>query len=1253
MNLLAFTKKKFFKKIAGVLAMASIISLTATSAFGFVLVPEAVAAINQQINYQGKLTDSAGTAVTDGTYAMSFSLYTASAGGTALWTEALTGANEVTVTGGLFSVMLGSTTPLTGVDFNQTLYLGVTIESDSEMSPRKILGAVPSAIESVKLGGLNSAQFLRSDATNSTSTASTFLTINQTGAGNVLDITNGATNIFNVLSTGNIGIGTTSPGQKLSVAGDILGNNIIGSYFTGTTTATSTFAGGLSVLAINQTGAATSTFANGLNLASGCFSINGACVGGASSQWTTSGSDIYYTAGNVGIGTTSPYTALAVAGSTGVLANIFTATSTTATSTFSGLVDISRNLVVGGFSSASTFNATSTTATSTFAGGLSVAGSSGLTVLQNGNVGVGTATPGNLLEVADLISFDSADLRTQIGYQAGKYDLGQYNTWLGYQAGSADNATGKTNAADYNVGIGYQALYKNTTGHHDTANGYLSLNSNTSGYQNTALGYSALVSNNTGYRNTAVGNQSLNSNTSGHSNTADGAFAMYFNTTGYHNAALGLSALEGNTTGYQNTATGYSSLYRNTTGYQNTASGYQAGAFLADGVTNNQTSYNSVFIGYNSMALSAGDTNEIVIGSSAIGNGSNSVTLGNTSITNTILQGSVGIGTTTPGQKLSVAGDILGNNIIGSYFTGTTTATSTFAGGLSVLAINQTGTATSTFANGINLAAGCFSINGTCVGGASSQWTTNGSDIYYSTGNVGIGTTSPYTALAVAGSTGVLANIFTATSTTATSTFAGGLTAGNNAGLTVNSAAPANSLYINPSGNVGIGTAAPQIGLDVAGNSGQKIRLYDTANNLTINQSTDSSGIYLGFGTAADSSQYMRIGVFNAVNNIETKARDFLFSSNSAPYLLRLRASTGNVGLGTSTPGTILSVAGVGNFAPTISTLYSSLTAPYFTATTTATSTFAGGLSVLAINQTGTATSTFANGLNLASGCFSINGTCVGGASSQWTTNGSDIYYSTGNVGIGTTTPGASLSIQGSSSVGFYLAGLSLGTADLFRISTSTASATSTALIVTSAGKLGLGTTSPYAVLSVAGDASVTRLDVTNASATSTIAGGLSVGGGGLVYDYSSGVTTVDNLNLGTLNFDTDAGIVTWTDLPVSSSATAGTVESYRAKIDGNALLSVYAESDGAGGIRNSRVGIGTTTPYAALSVVGTTTTATSRAFEVTDSAYTSRLVVLDSGNVGIGTTTPGSIFSIQGVGNFVASATSTLTNGLNVAAIN
>ena len=124
------------------------------------------AQFNPVINYQGKLTDATGVAVTDGTYEIEFNLYTQAVGGVAIWTETLDGADEVQVTNGLFSVMLGSTTPLTTVDFNQTLYLGVTVEADSEMSPRKVLGAVPAAFEAENaqtLDGIATSSFLRSD----------------------------------------------------------------------------------------------------------------------------------------------------------------------------------------------------------------------------------------------------------------------------------------------------------------------------------------------------------------------------------------------------------------------------------------------------------------------------------------------------------------------------------------------------------------------------------------------------------------------------------------------------------------------------------------------------------------------------------------------------------------------------------------------------------------------------------------------------------------------------------------------------------------------------------------------------------------------------------------------------------------------------------------------------------------------------------------------------------------------------------
>ncbi len=102
------------------------------------------------IPYQGRLADAAGNPVT-GKQNMEFRLYSVPAGGTPLWEEFWTGANSVDVSDGLFSVMLGSiNTGLTAVvQSNNTLYLGVTIDTDSEMTPRVQLGSVPFSVWSL------------------------------------------------------------------------------------------------------------------------------------------------------------------------------------------------------------------------------------------------------------------------------------------------------------------------------------------------------------------------------------------------------------------------------------------------------------------------------------------------------------------------------------------------------------------------------------------------------------------------------------------------------------------------------------------------------------------------------------------------------------------------------------------------------------------------------------------------------------------------------------------------------------------------------------------------------------------------------------------------------------------------------------------------------------------------------------------------------------------------------------------------
>ncbi len=137
-------------------------------------------AFNQEINYQGKLTDSAGENVTDGDYNMEFNLYTTSTSTSAIWTETLTLTNKVTVTSGLFSVLLGNVTTIAGVDFNQDIYLGVNIGGsgtaswDGEMTPRKQIASVPSAFESEQLNGQPASYYL--DADNLTNFGNPFYT---------------------------------------------------------------------------------------------------------------------------------------------------------------------------------------------------------------------------------------------------------------------------------------------------------------------------------------------------------------------------------------------------------------------------------------------------------------------------------------------------------------------------------------------------------------------------------------------------------------------------------------------------------------------------------------------------------------------------------------------------------------------------------------------------------------------------------------------------------------------------------------------------------------------------------------------------------------------------------------------------------------------------------------------------------------------------------------------------------------------
>ncbi len=95
--------------------------------------------IPKVISYQGKVTDSGGTPVADGTYAMRFWIYDAATGGTGLWDS---GARSVDVSGGVFSVLLGeSPQPILDLDFDQDYWLLVRFDG-IDQTPRQRLASV-------------------------------------------------------------------------------------------------------------------------------------------------------------------------------------------------------------------------------------------------------------------------------------------------------------------------------------------------------------------------------------------------------------------------------------------------------------------------------------------------------------------------------------------------------------------------------------------------------------------------------------------------------------------------------------------------------------------------------------------------------------------------------------------------------------------------------------------------------------------------------------------------------------------------------------------------------------------------------------------------------------------------------------------------------------------------------------------------------------------------------------------------------
>ena len=126
--------------------------------------------------------------------------------------------------------------------------------------------------------------------------------------------------------------------------------------------------------------------------------------------------------------------------------------------------------------------------------------------------------------------------------------------------------------------------------------------------------------------------------------------------------AIGTDTLAG-ATGVRNLAIGDVALGGIDSTSDSIGIGVRAGYQTLAGATLNYAS-NSLFFGNYTKALADGGTNQIVIGHGAVGAGSNSTVLGNSSTVKTIIKGNLGLGTDTPNHKVSVVGSVSATDFI-------------------------------------------------------------------------------------------------------------------------------------------------------------------------------------------------------------------------------------------------------------------------------------------------------------------------------------------------------------------------------------------------------------------------------------------------------------------------------------------------------------------------------------------------------------------------------------------------------------